>query len=206
MTSLIEKSVAISLLKRGADLTPEAIRAAGFPSIEAIAQCVADQLKIPRIALDEVEMVPSFATVIPRAMAERHRVVPVFVSKEEITVATADPSRIELFDWLAHELRRPVVAVVSSPLEITRALKRLYEPLETAPTTRSLRMCRPKKRSRRCPSSTSSSCVVSRPAPATSTSRPARKSPAFAIASTACSRWHSGFRPNGMRQLSGASR
>ncbi len=134
MTALaMEKSVALSLLKRCGELPLATLKAAGFQSVEAVAQCVADQLKLPRIDLDGIEMVASFAKVIPQAMAERHRVVPVFVSPDEITVATADPSRIELFDFLAHELQRAVVVVVCSPLEIARACKRLYQPLETVP-------------------------------------------------------------------------
>lgn len=127
-----ESSAALSLLKRAGELPLSALQAAGFQSLEHVTRCVADQLKLPRIDLDSIDLLASLATIIPRPMAERHRLVPVFASEGEITIATAEPSRFELFDWLAHEVRRQVVAVVASPQEVARAVKRLYEPLEIA--------------------------------------------------------------------------
>ena len=49
------------------------------------------------------------------------------VSGDELTLATCDPARLEVFDWLARETRRQILLVVATAAEIERAIKRLYE-------------------------------------------------------------------------------
>ncbi|WP_224246136.1 GspE/PulE family protein [Hyalangium gracile] len=129
MSATSAKATALALLKRCDEIPIADLRSLGFESTEEVARYVAEQLKLPRLELDQVDLVPSLAEVIPRPLAERHKLVPVFVSEDEVTIATAEPARLELFDWLSHELKRQVITVVSSPQEIVRGIKRLYEPL-----------------------------------------------------------------------------
>ena len=105
-------------------------------------------MKLPRLELDGLELEPRLAMLIPKHIAERQYVVPVFASEEEVTVATSDPSRIELVDWLRRELRRTVVLVVASPPEIESAIRRLYAPQIQVASRR--RAHRSRSRSKRC--------------------------------------------------------
>jgi len=105
-----------------------ALSRAGFATVEQLYEAVAHQFKLPRLELDTVDLSLELATLIPKHVAEKHRFVPVFASAQEVSVASADPSNLQLFDWLARQLRRPVAVVVATPAEIERAQKRLYDP------------------------------------------------------------------------------
>ncbi len=50
-----------------------------------------------------------------------------FVSPQELSVATTDPTQLELADWLARQLKRAVTFVVATPPEVDRAIRRLYD-------------------------------------------------------------------------------
>jgi type IV pilus assembly protein PilB len=119
--------VALDLLRSG-KMSEASLAAHGFTSVESVVSTVAEHFKLPRLELDGIELVAELADLVPRALAEKHRLVPTFASTEELTVATCDPTRIELFDWLGQTLRRTITPVVASPNEIERAIRRLYEP------------------------------------------------------------------------------
>jgi type IV pilus assembly protein PilB len=118
---------ALELLRRRGEPGPAALAAAGFASLEEVARDVADGLKLARLDLDALDLAPELASIVPRPVADRHRIAPVFASPDELTVATCDPSKLDLFDWLAHEVGRRVVTVVSIGPEIERAIRRLYD-------------------------------------------------------------------------------
>ncbi|MBP6629487.1 MAG: type II/IV secretion system protein [Kofleriaceae bacterium] len=126
-------------LSRGA-MAIEALRArraggqmaAGFASPEEAVEAIAQQFRLPRVELDGLELSLELAALIPKAFADKHRVVPVFTSGQELSVATYDPTQLEVFDWLGRELRRTINVMIASPAEIDRAYRRLYEP-RTAP-------------------------------------------------------------------------
>jgi type IV pilus assembly protein PilB len=118
---------ALALLRQREAPSRTVLLAAGFESLEACAQAVADSLKLPRLALEGVELGAELAQLLPRATVEKHRLLPVFSTPTEVTVATCDPTRLELFDWLERELRRRVLPVVSHAPELESAIARLYE-------------------------------------------------------------------------------
>lgn len=99
----------------------------GCTTIEQFADVVAAQFQLPRLALDGIDLAIELATLVTRARAEQHRIVPVFASPQELTLAVCDPTPLELFDWLGRELKRSIVIVVATPGEIQRAQRRLYE-------------------------------------------------------------------------------
>lgn len=135
-----KKSLPLDILRSAEEPTPAVLKKLGFNTFEQFLQSVANQVKLPRLPIDSVEIDPQMAQLITRQLAERHHIVPVFLSTEEVTVATYDPTRIDLFDWLSKELHRQVITVISSRMEIERAIARLYKvrgfellPLEQPP-------------------------------------------------------------------------
>ncbi len=115
-------------LLRGRKLASTQLAAAGFADVDEVVDVVAQQFRLARLDLDAIALGLELLPLVPRTLAEKHRIVPVFVSAEEVSVAAYDPTQIELFDWLSRELKRPVTVVMASPAEIERALRRLYDP------------------------------------------------------------------------------
>jgi type IV pilus assembly protein PilB len=106
---------------------PAALARAGFGTIEQLYDAVAMQFQLPRLALDTVELSLDLVNLLPQATAVKHRIVPVFATAQEISIAASDPTQLQLFDWLARQHKRAVTVVVSTPSEIERAQSRLYE-------------------------------------------------------------------------------
>jgi type IV pilus assembly protein PilB len=120
-------AVALELLRQRR-LSPAALSAAGFDTLDAVLHAVAVQFRMPRLDLDTLELQDGLARRIPQAIAEKHRVCAVMETPLELTVATSDPTQIELLDWIGREVKRTVTAVLAGPAEIDRAIRRLYEP------------------------------------------------------------------------------
>ncbi|MBA3498821.1 MAG: type II/IV secretion system protein, partial [Deltaproteobacteria bacterium] len=105
----------------------------GCTTIEQLADVIATQYKLPRLELDAVDLSRDLVPLLSRARAEQHRIVPVFASPQELTLAVCDPTTVALFDWLAHDIKRSVLIVISTPGEIQRAQRRLYETRVASP-------------------------------------------------------------------------
>jgi len=106
---------------------PAALAKAGFSTIEQLYEAVAVQFQLPRLALDTVELALDLVNLIPQALAVKHRVVPVFATANELSIAASDPTQLQVFDWLGRQHKRAITIVVATPLEIERAQSRLYE-------------------------------------------------------------------------------
>jgi len=106
---------------------PAALAKAGFATIEQLYDAVAVQFQIPRLALDSIELALDLANLIPQTLATKHRIVPVFATANELSIAASDPTQLQVFDWLGRQHRRAVTVVVATPAEIERAQARLYD-------------------------------------------------------------------------------
>jgi len=106
---------------------PAVLARAGFGTVEQLYDAVAVQFQLPRLVLDTVELALDLVNLIPQALAVKHRIVPVFATANELSIAASDPTQLQVFDWLGRQHKRAVTVVVSTPLEIERAQARLYE-------------------------------------------------------------------------------
>jgi type IV pilus assembly protein PilB len=122
----VARHIPVEML-RDRNLSASSLARVGCSTIEQFAEAVAAQFQIPRLALDSLDFPTTLGAMLPRPQAEQHRIVPVFMDAHELTVAVCDPSAVELFDWLGHEVKRSVVVVIATPGEIQRAQRRLYE-------------------------------------------------------------------------------
>src|SRR5690242_14933315 len=74
----------------------------GYLSEQALAQFLSTQLGIPHIAASELDAVPEEALkLVPRALAEKYKVVPVSAQKRRIRLAMADPTDLKAVDEVA---------------------------------------------------------------------------------------------------------
>lgn len=86
-----------------------------------------EQLGVPGIRLREGLIDPRAIALVPRAEAERWRVLPLMKVRDELTIAMADPRDLATIDAISHltGLRiRPVLTLASA---IERLLPRCYE-------------------------------------------------------------------------------
>jgi len=112
---------------------PAALARAGFGTVEQLYDAVAAQFQLPRLALDTIDLALDLVNLVPQALSAKHRIVPVFATTLELTIAVSDPTQLQILDWLARQLRRAMTIVIATPAEIERAQARLYE-LRRAPS------------------------------------------------------------------------
>ena len=84
------------------------------------------------VNLSEVKISDDVIASIPRHIARKYRVVPVFKHENALTVALADPSDLDTIDSLTHLLRMEINLQVASEADIEDALGRYYAERRTA--------------------------------------------------------------------------
>jgi general secretion pathway protein E/type IV pilus assembly protein PilB len=86
------------------------------------------------VNLSEVKIEDDVISAIPRNIARKYRVVPVFKHDNSITVAIADPSDLDTIDSLAHLLHAEIDLRVASEADIEAALSKYYAERSSATT------------------------------------------------------------------------
>lgn len=78
------------------------------------------------VNLAELRIEDDVIATIPRHIAKKYRVVPVFKHGNSLTVALADPSDLDTIDSLTHLLHSEISLQVASEADIEAALNRYY--------------------------------------------------------------------------------
>src|SRR5437588_1797304 len=78
------------------------------------------------VSLAEMKISDDVIAAIPRHIARKYRVVPVFKNDNNLTVALADPSDLDTIDSLTHLLRAEIDLRVASEAYIDSTLTRYY--------------------------------------------------------------------------------
>src|SRR5215475_5579682 len=78
------------------------------------------------VNLSEVNIADEVIATVPRHIAKKYRVVPVFKHGNSLTIALADPSDLDTIDSLNHLLRMEIVHQVASEADIEMALNKYY--------------------------------------------------------------------------------
>src|SRR5207247_10470012 len=76
--------------------------------------------------LNDLKITDEVIATIPRHIARKYRVVPVYKHDGTLTVALADPSDLDTIDSLTHLLRMEINLQVASEADIETALGRYY--------------------------------------------------------------------------------
>jgi general secretion pathway protein E/type IV pilus assembly protein PilB len=92
----------------------------------AVTQAKAAHFGAEVVNLAEVKIADDIIATIPRHIAKKYRVVPVFKHDSTLTVAMADPSDLDTIDSLHHLLRMDIQLQVASEEDIETALNRYY--------------------------------------------------------------------------------
>lgn len=93
---------------------------------EQVAQALAEQHGMQVVAVSDLTIPQEVLKHLTEPMANLYRVIPLSFRNDVLTVATADPQNIHVFDELRNFLGYQIRAVVTTPKEIEVALERYY--------------------------------------------------------------------------------
>ncbi|HEV2452838.1 MAG TPA: ATPase, T2SS/T4P/T4SS family [Verrucomicrobiae bacterium] len=91
-----------------------------------VIQAKAAQFGAEVIQLSGMKVPDEVISIIPRHLARKYRVIPVFKGDGKVAVATSDPSDLNTTDTLAHLLNAEIELRVASEQDIESALNRYY--------------------------------------------------------------------------------
>ncbi len=98
----------------------------GMINEEQLAQALAEQWGLQVFQLSEAVIPPDVLEHITEPMAQLYRVIPVAFRDGVLTIATAEPQKIQVLDELRNFLGYEIRAVVCTEREIEEALNRYY--------------------------------------------------------------------------------
>ena len=98
----------------------------GVLASSQVATAKAAQLGVEFIPLGEMQIGDDAIAAIPRHIAKRFNVVPVYKTEMGVIVALADPSDLDTLDGLSHSINMEVEPRVATPEDIEAALNRYY--------------------------------------------------------------------------------
>lgn len=117
----------------------------GLVGEEQLTQTLSRQLSVPWVSLYHVDFSRSLLNLVPRAVAERYSVVPIFVRRvrnqgETLYVAMDDPTHEGAIEEVARASSLPVKPMIACPSDIRAAIRVYYlgetmaAPLPVKPT------------------------------------------------------------------------
>lgn len=96
-------------------------------TIEVLTQWLAEQSCLPYLRIDPLKVdVTTVTEVMSHAYASRHKILPVAVSNNRVTIATAEPYVHHWENELAHVNKLEIERVVANPVDISRFLDEFY--------------------------------------------------------------------------------
>ncbi len=98
----------------------------GYVTEEDIAQTLSDQYKIPFEQVANLTFQPEAVKLLSHSLADRHKIVPVSVSEDSLTLATADPTDVIALDDIKSITNQRIKLIVVTKRDIDRAIEWLY--------------------------------------------------------------------------------
>jgi general secretion pathway protein E/type IV pilus assembly protein PilB len=91
-----------------------------------VTQAKAAQFGVEMIDLNDIQLEDHVIAAVPRHIAKKYKVVPVYRHGDRLTVALSDPSDLGTLDSLHHLLNLEIDPVVASEEDIEAAIARFY--------------------------------------------------------------------------------
>ncbi|MDI7268030.1 MAG: type IV-A pilus assembly ATPase PilB [Myxococcota bacterium] len=129
-----EKVISLGQLKQAQDEQRRSGNNLGFSlarlghvSDEDLTKFLAAQYNIPAVNLASYEIDPEVIALIPKEVAQRHKVIPVQRAGSSLIVAMADPTNLHAIDDVKFLTAYNIEPVVASEAAIQAAIDRYYE-------------------------------------------------------------------------------
>jgi type IV pilus assembly protein PilB len=100
--------------------------ALGFYSDEQLGEALAEQWGTEFVTLYDREIAPEVIATISEPMAQLYRVVPLALDGNRLTIASAEPQKIQIADELRTLLGYDIHVCVATEAEIEKAIGKLY--------------------------------------------------------------------------------
>ena len=107
----------------GASLLGELLVEQEFCSEEQVLECLAEELSLPFVRLDNRLFDSRLFETIPREFIEKHTVLPLFRVRDMLTVAVAEPTNVFLLDQLRELTGSKVQLAVATAKDIRRMVQ-----------------------------------------------------------------------------------
>ena len=78
------------------------------------------------IDLNDIRIADEVIAAVPRHVAKRYKVIPVFMHEHSVTIALSDPSDLDTIDGLHHALHKDIEVRVATDEAIEAAMKKYY--------------------------------------------------------------------------------
>ena len=111
---------------RGGELLGKVGVALGFYTDEQLGEALAEQWGTTFVTLYDRQIPSEVVHLISEPMAQLYRVVPLELSGNRLTVASADPQKIQVADELQTLLGYDIQICVATEAEITKSIEKLY--------------------------------------------------------------------------------
>ena len=111
---------------RGGELLGRIGLSLEFYSDEQLGEALAEQWNTVFVTLYDKQIGHNLIEIISRTMAEMYRVVPLELKDNRLTIATADPQKIQIADELRVFLGYDIHVVVATDGEIDKAIEKFY--------------------------------------------------------------------------------
>jgi type IV pilus assembly protein PilB len=111
---------------RGGELLGRIGLSLEFYSDEQLGEALAEQWNTVFVTLYDKQIGHNLIEIISRTMAEMYRVVPLELKDNRLTIATADPQKIQIADELRVFLGYDIDVVVATDGEIDKAIEKFY--------------------------------------------------------------------------------
>ncbi|HVX12620.1 MAG TPA: ATPase, T2SS/T4P/T4SS family [Pirellulales bacterium] len=102
-----------------------------FVTDEQLAQALAEQMGLQAISLADLVITPDVLSQVTDVMAQMYRIVPISFRDGVLTIAMAEPQKLQILDELRTFLGHEVRAVVTTETDITKSLERFYSASES---------------------------------------------------------------------------
>ncbi|NBX30410.1 pilus assembly protein PilB, partial [bacterium] len=111
---------------RGGELIGKVGLSLGYFTDEQLGEALAEQWGTTFVTLYDRTIEPDVLSVISEPMAQLYRVVPLDLKNDRLTIASAEPQKIQVADELRTLLGYDVHVCVATDAEIDRAIEKLY--------------------------------------------------------------------------------
>jgi len=126
MISLAELRKAQELQKTSGGNLGRSLAKLGFISDQEVTDFIASQYNVPSINLEEYQIEQEIIDLIPREVAERHKIMPVSRAGTSLVVAMMDPTNLHAIDDVKFLTGYNVEPVVASETSIEKAIEASY--------------------------------------------------------------------------------
>ncbi len=98
---------------------------------EALLDALSERFGIPKVQIDAYTIDPAVVKLVPMAMAQQYKLIPLFRVQNTLTIAMADPLDIYAIDAVRYQTGYQVQEAIASEKDIEAAIKKYYSMVDS---------------------------------------------------------------------------